>query len=250
MNTELVIPRHVAIIMDGNGRWAKRRGLDRSEGHREGAKTVRRVTEACIDLGVEQLTLYCFSSENWKRPQPELDALMQLLKFYLISEREKMFRENIRLQIIGRRDRIADDVQEEMDRSIDFCRSNTGLILRLAINYGGRGEIVDAVKQILHLTDTPEKRTRLLQEAGCSSLDEWLTEQRFSDYLYTAGYTDPDLLIRTAGEYRLSNYLLWQLSYAELWVTDVLWPDFNRETLLEAFQNFSKRDRRYGGLSH
>ena len=223
---------HIAIIMDGNGRWAVRQGLPRYEGHRAGAKTVRSVTETCAELGIEQLTLYCLSSENWKRPKEELEFLMVLLKQYMIDERETMMRNNIRLRVIGRRNGIPEEVQAEMDRSIDMTANNTGLRLCLAINYGSRGEIVDAVKRIIDA------------KIPADAVDE----QCLSDHLYTAGMPEVDLLIRTAGELRLSNYLLWQLSYAEIWVTDCFWPDFTAEHLKRALTDFAKRERRFGAV--
>jgi len=223
---------HIAIIMDGNGRWAQQRGLPRHEGHRAGAKAVRTVTEACADLGIEQLTLYCLSSENWKRPKEELDFLMVLLKEYVIGERNTMMKNDIRLKVIGRRNGISDDVLAEVDRSIEQTAKNSGHCLCLAINYGARGEIVDAVREIVRKGVAPEE----------------IDEDCVTNHLYTAGMSEPDLLIRTAGEYRLSNYLLWQLSYAELWITETLWPDFGADHLKLALDDFAKRKRRFGGL--
>ena len=223
---------HIAIIMDGNGRWAQQRGLPRHEGHRAGAKTVRTVTETCAALGIKQLTLYCLSSENWKRPKEELDFLMVLLRNYVIGERDTMMNNNVRLAVIGRRNGIPDDVLSEVDRSIEMTAKNSGLCLCLAINYGARAEIVDAVKEIVRKGIAPEE----------------IGEDCVSNHLYTVGMADPDLLIRTAGEYRLSNYLLWQLSYAEFWITEELWPDFGADHLKLALGDFSKRRRRFGGL--
>ena len=223
---------HIAIIMDGNGRWAQQRGLPRHEGHRAGAKTVRTITETCAALGVEQLTLYCLSSENWKRPKEELEFLMVLLKNYVIDERDTMMKNDIRLSIIGRRNGIPDDVLVEVDRSLELTANNTGLCLCLAINYGARGEIVDAVREIVRKGIAPEE----------------IDEDCVSNHLYTTGMPEPDLLIRTAGEYRLSNYLLWQLSYAEFWITETLWPDFDADHLKQALDDFAKRRRRFGGL--
>ncbi|MGB1928101.1 MAG: isoprenyl transferase [Mariniblastus sp.] len=231
------IPRHVAIIMDGNGRWAQRQELPRIRGHQQGAKTVRLITEECARLGIKQLTLYCLSSENWKRPEDELEFLMFLLSQYMIQERETMMENNIRLQIIGRRERIPADVQTEMDQSLEMTSGNTGTCLCLAINYGGRAEIVDAVRQIT-------------SEVIAGKLDaSEITETTVSDHLYTAGMSDPDLLIRTAGEMRISNYLLWQISYAEMWVTDKMWPEFSIADFHQAIGDFSKRNRRFGGLN-
>lgn len=229
-------PRHVAIIMDGNGRWAQNQSLPRIRGHQQGATQVRLVTEHCCRIGIEQLTLYCLSSENWKRPQHELEFLMHLLSQYMIQERQTMLDNNIRLEIIGSRDRIPADVQKEMDISLEMTRQNTGTCLCLAINYGGRAEIVDAVRQI---------SSEVL--AGTISHDA-IDEQLVSNRLYTAGMSDPDLLIRTAGEMRISNYLLWQISYAEMWVTDRMWPEFCEADLMQAIDDYSRRTRRFGGL--
>lgn len=230
-------PKHIAVIMDGNGRWATAQNQPRIVGHQNGAKTVRRISEECARLGIEQLTLFCLSSENWKRPQGELDFLMHLLQQYLIEERATLLENNIRLQIIGRRDPIPADVQEEMDRSIELTSGQTGLVLCLAINYGARAEIVDAIRAIA----TKASEGQLKPE----EIDETLV----SRHLYTAGMSDPDLLIRTAGEMRISNYLLWQISYAELWVTKKCWPEFNEGDLHQSIRDFVARDRRYGGLT-
>lgn len=229
-------PRHIAVIMDGNGRWAQRRGLPRIEGHRRGVASVRRATEECARLGMKQLTLYCFSSENWKRPQHELDLLMALLEQYLIEERTTLINENIRLSVIGRRDGLPEGVLREMDKTIELSSGHTRLHLCLAINYGGRGEVVDAVRAIA----AEAQRGQLAPQA--------IDEQTISDHLYTAGMSDPDLLIRTAGEMRISNFLLWQISYAELWVTENCWPDFLEADLHTAIRDFAARDRRFGGL--
>ena len=229
-------PRHIAIIMDGNGRWAQQQSLPRIRGHQQGANQVRIVTELCAKLGIEQLTLYCLSSENWKRPQEELEFLMFLLTQYMIDERQTMADNNIRLAIIGSRDRIPADVQKEMDKSLELTANNTGCCLCLAINYGGRAEIVDAVKQISSKVKSGE-----IEE---DAIDEALV----SEHLYTAGMSDPDLLIRTAGEMRISNYLLWQISYSEMWITQKCWPEFGEADLLQAATDFSKRKRRFGGL--
>lgn len=235
--------------MDGNGRWAQQRGLPRSEGHRQGVQTVRQITSACVELQIEQLTLYCFSSENWKRPEIELNALMALLKFFVIQERSELQEKNIRLEIIGRRSGIPQDILEAMDETVRLCSQNSGLVLRLAINYGSRAEIVDAVRAIVHELDDPQIRAELLKNAGKANIDDLIDEDYFASHLYTGGFPDPDLLIRTAHEFRLSNYLLWQLSYAEIWISDVLWPDFDRAELLKAIDSFCQRDRRYGGLN-
>lgn len=230
-------PRHIAVIMDGNGRWAQRQGLPRVEGHRRGVASVRRTVEECARLGIEQLTLYCLSSENWKRPRSELDFLMHLLEQYMIEERSTIMEQNIAVRIIGRRDGIPERVLAEMDKTIVMSSTNTGTRLCLAINYGGRGEMVDAVQRI-----AAEVRDGTLTP---SEIDE----QCLSDHLYTAGMPDPDLLIRTAGELRISNFLLWQISYAELWVTDLCWPEFREPDLHDAIRDFASRDRRFGGLN-
>lgn len=229
-------PRHIAIIMDGNGRWAQRRGLPRIEGHRRGVASVRRTVEACSQLEIEQLTLFCLSSENWKRPQPELEFLMHLLGQYMVEERSSIAEQDIRLTIIGRREGIPDDVLQEINKTVDNCRHNTGLRLCLAVNYGGRTELVDAVRRIVEQA-----------RAGQLAADE-VNEQLIASHLYTAGMPDPDLLIRTAGEMRLSNFLLWQVSYAELWVTEDCWPEFTEEHLCQAIRDYAARDRRFGGL--
>ena len=234
-------PGHVAIIMDGNGRWATRRGLQRFEGHIAGAKTVEQIVEDADDLGIGQLTLYCLSSENWKRPKEELDALMILLKNYVIDQRPRMMEKSVRFRVIGRRAGIPDDVLAEIDRTIEMTSGNTGIILCLAINY--------AVSRIVTELTDPEKKDALLRKAGKKSTDELITEDFIGSYLYTAPYSDPDLLIRTAGEFRLSNYLLWQISYSEIWITDTLWPDFTKADLEKAIESYNRRDRKFGGLS-
>jgi undecaprenyl diphosphate synthase len=231
------LPRHVAIIMDGNGRWAQRQGLPRIEGHRRGVASVRRTTEECTRLGIEQLTLYCLSSENWKRPQGELDFLMHLLEQYMIEERTTIMQQNIRVSIIGRREGIPADTLGQMDQTVELSANNPGLRLCLAINYGGRAEILDSVREIAN-----QVRAGQLDPAS-------LSEQTIADHLYTAGMPDPDLLIRTAGEKRVSNFLLWQISYAEIWVTDHCWPEFDEATLHEALAAYAARDRRFGGLN-
>jgi undecaprenyl diphosphate synthase len=230
------LPTHVAIIMDGNGRWAQQRGLARAEGHQRGAVSVRRTIEECCRLGIGQLTLYCLSTENWKRPQVELDFLMQLLRDYLIGERARVMEQNIRFTVIGRRQGLPDFVLREIDENTRISRGNTGMTLCLAINYSGRTEIVDAVRTLAELARLGKVRPDDLDESS------------ISDALYTAGMPDPDLLIRTAGEMRVSNYLLWQISYAEIWVTDRCWPDFDEETLRDALRDYARRERRFGGL--
>ena len=230
-------PRHVAVIMDGNGRWAQRRGLPRIEGHRHGVASVRRITEECSRLEIGQLTLYCLSSENWKRPEKELDFLMHLLQQYMIEERGAILRQNIRVAVIGRREGIPEEVLGEMDKTVAMSGRNTGLRLCLAINYGARAELVDAVR-------------RIAARVKAGELDpDQVTEETIRGHLYTAGMPDPDLLIRTAGEMRISNFLLWQISYAEMWVTDVCWPEFDEAHLRQAIREFAARDRRFGGLN-
>jgi undecaprenyl diphosphate synthase len=231
------MPEHVAVIMDGNGRWAKQRGLPRVEGHARGVQSVRATVEECCRLGVRQLTLYCFSSENWKRPQNELDFLMALLEQYLIEERAEILRENIVFRTIGRRSDLSDAVLQQIDDNVRLSAKNTGMVLCLAINYGSRTELIDAFQ-------------KLARAAREGTLDpEAIDEATVDGALYTAGMPDPDLLIRTAGEMRVSNFLLWQISYAELWVTELCWPDFDRDTLRQAFRDFARRERRFGGLT-
>lgn len=231
------LPRHIAVIMDGNGRWARSRGLPRAEGHRRGVLSVRATIEECCRLGIGQLTLYCLSLENWKRPQAELDFLMTLLHEYLIAERAEIMEQNIRFTTIGRREGLDDLVLREIDENIRVSRDNTGMTLCLAINYSGRAELVDAVK---HLA-TRVREGRLDADA----IDETL----LSEALYTGAMPDPDLLIRTAGEMRVSNFLLWQISYTELWVTPKCWPEFDVAALHQALHDYATRERRFGGLT-
>jgi undecaprenyl diphosphate synthase len=230
-------PRHIAVIMDGNGRWAQQRNLPRIEGHRNGVVSVRTTVEESARLGIQQLTLYCLSSENWKRPRNELNFLMHLLEQYMIDERDRIMRHNLVVDVIGRREGIPSSVQEEMDKTIRLSSHNSGTRLCLAINYGGRGELVDAVRRIARRI-----------ASGALAPDQ-ITESCIADHLYTAGMPDPDLVIRTAGEMRVSNFLLWQISYAEFWVTDRYWPEFREEDLHRAIHDFAVRDRRYGGLN-
>ena len=232
------IPSHIAIIMDGNGRWAKRRGLPRIAGHKVGVATVRSVVEDCANLGVTALTLYAFSAENWKRPRAEIDMLWRLLRFYLRHELDDLQRNNIRLQSIGHVEALPERAYEELRSAERATERNTGMRLNLAINYSARIELVDAVNAIVD-----EARI----EGNLSNLV--IDEKMISRRLYTAGMPEPDLLIRTSGEMRVSNFLLWQIAYAELYVTDTLWPDFNRTELLRAILDFQKRERRFGGLS-
>lgn len=230
------VPSHIAIIMDGNGRWARRRGLVRIRGHKEGVESVREITRECAKKKLKQLTLYAFSQENWKRPKREIKLLMKLLKEFLVKERKEIEENNIRLTAIGRIDGLPEDVQRELAISIEESRHNTGMVLCLALNYGGRSEIVDAVKNIV-------KRVK----AGKMSLEE-ITEETFKNFLYTSEMPDPDLLIRTGGEMRVSNFLLWEISYTEIWVTPICWPDFRKEHLEEAIKDYAHRERRFGGL--
>lgn len=232
------MPKHIAVIMDGNGRWAQSRGLPRIEGHRRGVATVRTVIENCSRLNLQQLTLYCFSSENWKRPQLEQKLLMQLLEQYLIEERAEIERQNLQFAVIGRRGALSESVNREIDRTYDCARDNTGMRLCLAINYGSRSEIADAVQAIA--------KQVVEGHIDPASIDEATIEA----HLDTAGMPDPDLVIRTAGEMRISNYLLWQISYAELWVTEKCWPEFGQEELFAALRDFAQRHRRFGGLSN
>ena len=227
------LPAHIAIIMDGNGRWARRRRLPRAAGHRAGVPPVRATVETCAQLGLRALTLYAFSIENWKRPRAEVDTLWRLLRRYLRAELDLMHRHDIRFTAIGRLDALPDFVREELDSVIRSTAGNAGLQLNLAINYGGRAEIVDAV-------------AALVADARHSHIA--IDEAAISQRLYTAGMPDPDLLIRTSGEMRVSNFLLWQIAYAELYVTETLWPDFTRAELLRAILDYQKRDRRFGGL--
>jgi undecaprenyl diphosphate synthase len=226
------LPSHIAIIMDGNGRWAAQRHLPRVEGHRAGIESVRSVVETSARLGIKVLTLYAFSVENWKRPISEVSMLMTLLKRYLRLELGALNRNNIRFAVIGRTEELANDVLDELAAGQQATASNSGMLFNIALNYGGRAEIVDAARRAI--------------EAGVRPED--LDERTFASYLYTAGQPDPDLLIRTSGEMRVSNFLLWQIAYSEIWVTDTLWPDFRRRHLLEAVLAYQKRDRRYGGL--
>jgi len=226
------LPAHIAIIMDGNGRWAAQRHLPRVEGHRAGIDSVRDVVETSARLGIDVLTLYAFSVENWKRPPTEVSTLMTLLKRYLRLELSTLLKNNIRFRVIGREEELSNDVRQELEIGVRQTEKNTGMLFNIALNYGGRAEILDAAKRVL--------------AAGISPDD--LDERRFSDFLYTAGQPDPDLLIRTSGEMRVSNFLLWQIAYSEIWVTETLWPDFRRRHLLEAVLAYQKRERRYGGI--
>jgi undecaprenyl diphosphate synthase len=232
------LPGHIAIIMDGNGRWARRRNFPRILGHKAGVDPVRIVVETCAQLGLEALTLYAFSVENWKRPRHEIEGLWRLLRFYLRREMPNLMQNEIQLMAIGRLESLPAQVQEELQAAVDNTAKNRGMRLNLAINYGGRTELVDAVNSILD-------NARV--DGSLSSLE--VTEEAIAGHLYTAGIRDPDLLIRTSGEMRISNFLLWQVAYAELYVTETLWPDFSRTDLLGAIFEYQNRERRFGGLA-
>ena len=227
------LPTHVAIIMDGNGRWAAQRHLPRVEGHRAGIDAVRDTVESAARLGFKVLTLYAFSVENWKRPASEVGMLMVLLKRYLRSELATLLKNDIRFNVIGRPEALSKDIQAELDLAVARTAQSRGMLFNIALNYGGRTEIVDAARRAMASGMRPED----------------LDEDTFSSFLYTGGQPDPDLMIRTSGEMRVSNYLLWQIAYSEIYVTDTLWPDFRRSHLLEAVLAYQKRERRYGGIS-
>ncbi len=237
IETDGNLPRHIAIIMDGNGRWAKKRRLPRIAGHREGINSVREITRACGELGVQYLTLYTFSQENWRRPVKEVSALMKLLVQTIRREIDDLMENNVRLSVIGRLEELPDGPKEEMEEGIRRTAGNTGLNLVLALNYGGRTEIIDAVRKICE---------DLMSEKGASPD---MTEALFGEYLYTAAIPDPDIIIRTSGELRISNFLLWQMAYAEIYVTPVFWPAFRRMELYEAISDYQKRERRFGKVS-
>jgi undecaprenyl diphosphate synthase len=230
------LPRHVAIIMDGNGRWAAQRGQPRIAGHRAGVEAVRAAVDTGARLGLGALTLYAFSTENWKRPRYEIDALMRMLRRYLRLELDEIDRQNIKFQTIGRTDALVDNVRREIARATERTANNTGMVLTVALNYGGRAEIIDACRAAVR---------RLLVEGNPP--DE-ITEERIANELYTRNLPDLDLLVRTSGELRISNFLLWQAAYSEIYVTETLWPDFRRVHLLEAIVDYQRRDRRFGGL--
>ena len=230
-------PRHIAIIMDGNGRWAQTRGLPRIEGHRHGVNTVRMISETATEIEIDTVTLYCLSSENWKRPQLELDFLMHLLEQYLIEERRMIMEQGLRLQVIGRRDRLPESVLAEMERTIEMSADNQGTRLVLAIDYGGRDEITKVVREVASAV-----------RDGTLAIED-INEQAVNERLYTAGLPEVDLMIRTGGDMRVSNFLLWQLSYAELWITEKCWPEFSQQDFLGAIRQFSSRQRRFGGLN-
>jgi undecaprenyl diphosphate synthase len=230
------MPRHIAIIMDGNGRWAKKRGRLRPEGHRRGAITAEKISHLCVEFGIEALTLYSFSIENWKRPTEEVNALMNLYAEYLVKMRPKLMEDNAKLVHLGQMGPLPDAVKTELLKTIEMTSKNTGMVFALALNYGGRAEIIDATKEIARR-----------HKAGEIRLDE-IDERCISRHLYTAGIPDPDLLIRTANELRVSNFLLWQISYSEFYVTKTLWPDFQQSDLEEAILAYAKRTRRFGSV--
>lgn len=230
------LPVHIAIIMDGNGRWAKKRGLPRNIGHREGSNALKRVVEACDSIGIKYFTVYAFSTENWKRPKNEVDTLMSLLLEYLRDSDRELAGKNVRIRVLGYIKGLPPEIQKEVDRVMENTKSNTGLNLNIALNYGSRDEILHGVKHII-------------KDVKAGKIDaEKINEQTFSEYLYTSGIPDPDLVIRTSGEMRVSNFLLWQMAYSEFWFTDVLWPDFKKEHIIEAVKEYQKRNRRYGGV--
>ncbi|MBT3176555.1 MAG: isoprenyl transferase [Desulfobacula sp.] len=231
------LPFHLAIIMDGNGRWAKKRLMNRVKGHEQGSQTVRSIVTAARELGIGVLTLYAFSTENWARPKLEVKALMMLLKKFIISEREKLSKNHIRLNIIGQKHRLPPDVQKEIDITMALTKNNDKMVLNLALSYGSREEITNAVKQIVQKIESKDLNP------------EDISQDLISNHLYTKAIPDPDLIIRTSGEYRLSNFLLWQAAYSEIYITDTLWPDFSKDEFIEILNNFQNRDRRFGKVS-
>ncbi len=234
--TSSKVPRHVAIIMDGNGRWAKKRGLPRVEGHRRGAETVKKIVKAADQSGIRFLTLFGFSSENWNRPKDEVGDLMGLVKFYLKREIDELHENNVRFAVIGDRERLSEDVTDVIEFAERRTLGNSGLTLVLALSYGGRADITSALKQIAQQVECGE--------TSASDIDETLV----SNHLYTRGFPDPDLLIRTGGDQRISNFLLWQMAYTEFWFTDCFWPDFDEKALVKALVTYGIRERRYGNI--
>ncbi len=227
------VPRHIAIIMDGNGRWAKRRGLPRLAGHRAGTENIRRIVRECVEQRVRCLTLYAFSTENWTRPSREVDGLMRILSEFIDRETRNLHEENVQIRHLGRLEGISETLKRKIQWAIDLTRDNQRLTLAVAFNYGGRSDIVDAVRALVAQGLPPDA----------------IDEQQISDHLSTRGMPDPDLIIRTSGEWRLSNFLIWQAAYSEYWVTPVFWPDFDSEQLQQAIQDYGQRERRFGGLS-
>jgi undecaprenyl diphosphate synthase len=232
----LKLPVHVAIIMDGNGRWAKKKLMNRVFGHEKGAETVREVITACRELKIKILTLYAFSTENWSRPEKEVNTLMKLLKKFILAEKDELHKKNIKLNVIGQKKRLPVDVQKELDLAIEQTKNNTAMILNLALSYGAREEITRAVRKIVY--DAKQEKF----------FPEDINEDMVSQYLYTDGMPDPDLLIRTSGEMRVSNFLLWQIAYSEFFITETLWPDFTRDEFINILRDYQKRDRRYGKI--
>jgi len=236
LNSE-TLPSHVAIIMDGNGRWAKQKLMNRIRGHEKGSQVVRGIVSTCTELGIKMLTLYAFSTENWARPKTEVNALMALLKKFIVSERDEFSKNNICVNVIGQKHKLPLDVQTEVDTTINLTQSNDRLFLNLALSYGSREEITTAVKQIAGKI-----------ESNVLTAED-ITSDLISDHLYTRAMPDPDLIIRTSGEFRLSNFMLWQAAYSELYISNTLWPDFTRDEFIEILQNFQERDRRFGKVS-
>jgi len=230
------LPAHVAIIMDGNGRWAKKRLMNRVKGHEKGSQTVRSIVTAARQLGIGMLTLYAFSTENWSRPKVEVTALMMLLKRFLVSERDELMTRGVRLNILGQKGKLPKDIQEAADQTVAMTLNNQGMVLNLALSYGSRQEITAGVQSL-------SKKVLSGQ-----ILPDEITEEMISDHLYTRRMPDPDLIIRTSGEFRLSNFMMWQAAYSELYITQTLWPDFTRDEFIEILLNFQKRDRRFGGV--
>lgn len=225
----LDVPNHIAIIMDGNGRWAKKKGMPRTYGHKAGADTLRKILTSCGELGVKYLTVYAFSTENWKRAKEEVDTLMFLFKTYLKNEKKLLMKNNVRFLVSGRKDGVSEDLLNEIKKLEETTKGNTGITLNIAFNYGGRAELVDAIKEII------------------KNNEKEITEETVEKYLYNQ-LPDPELLIRTSGELRISNFLLWQIAYSEIYVTDTYWPDFNKDELIKAIESYQKRDRRFGGV--
>jgi len=231
-NKQIILPKHIAIIMDGNGRWAKKRGLPRSAGHKQGANAIQKLAIECDKIGLEYLTVYVFSTENWSRPKKEIDSLMNLIREFVADTENLFSKKNICIKTIGRLDRLEYDIVNDINKTVEKNKDKTGLTFTMAIDYGSRDEIINAVKNIVN--DKVDVKD--------------INEKLISNYLYTKDLPDPDLIIRPSGEKRLSNFLMWQASYAELWYSNILWPDFNIKHLLEAIKEFNKRDRRYGGV--
>ncbi|MGL4357185.1 isoprenyl transferase [Cetobacterium sp.] len=225
----LLVPNHIAIIMDGNGRWAKSKGMPRTYGHKAGADTLRKILTSCGELGVKYLTVYAFSTENWKRAKEEVDTLMFLFKTYLKNEKRLLMRNNVKFIVSGRKEGVSEDLLNEIKKLEEATKGNTGITLNIAFNYGGRAELVDAIKKIVE------------------NKEENITEETVEKYLYNQ-LPDPELLIRTSGEIRISNFLLWQIAYSEIYVTDTYWPDFDKAELIKAIESYQKRDRRFGGV--